>query len=449
MSLQIGNGLGLSIQEQVISALSPVKAKIEAKQNASILVIGDSTAYSKFGPYYLFFAWLGSRYNYTIRIRRWDEWEGGVRDYAAAETVWVGANGILDIWLAALPGSVVHSMFDSVRKPKAITALTRPDLVMWHHGHNVQTFETQGLITSPTYYSLGRGLFFAGIGMVSYIWPGVPQALVNQTPWRDNTGMAKIVSSIAGVKSAKSDITVIDTASPFTPNKGNPLYYRNGEPTPGVHPSDMDGRKLGALIQAQGLLEAWDQSKGSPDFTTADWVKAQGVNLCPGGDFAWPSGTVPTGWSVSGGATATKNTTQQFPGFDYCVEVNGGATAILGRLFSAAEVAPMLSKTVSVAILAKRSAGQTNPYMTYLATSGGATRTLNVSPFPATGADRPNEGDWNWYVAARIPLDATITAFLNGIRIYPSFNVAGNGTPLFVQKVVIIEGDKPAGLMAA
>lgn len=435
------------------SAFSPAKAKALVGQPISILVIGDSTAYTRWGPYYLWGVWLGGLYNVTVRIHRWAEWgvsgaSDGPKDYDAAETVYTGTGaGSFDIWLAALPGSYPMSMFDKVRRPKAFDALARPDLVIWHHGHNIQTFEVN---SSPSAIRAGgRGLYFGPMGIISYKWPGVPQAIVNQTPWRDNTGMDKIVSAINDVRAAKPDITVVNSHDPFLPNKADPLFYRVGEPSPGVHPSDADGRNAGAQMQASSLSSVWLQADAGSPFPTSDWVRKVGTNLCPNGDMAWPSGTVPTGWTLSGDATATKNTTDQFPGFAHCVEIRGGAAAIFGRLFSAADMAPLLNKMTSVAVLAKRSAGQTQPYMSYLARSGGATRTINMGGLTANGKDTPLAGEWCWYVASGIMIDDTVPNFVMGVRLYPSFNVAGNGSPLFIQKVVITEGSEPKGSMAA
>ena len=436
-----------------VNAFSPVKSKLTAGQNASLLIIGDSTSYTKFGPYYLFGAWLGAQHNATVRIRRWDEWGpsgagDGPKAYAAADVVATGTGSTLDIWLASLPGSGPYAMFDKARRPTAIDALARPDLVVWHHGHNITSYEMP--VAGMNY--LGRGLFLGPIGMISHKWPGVPQALTNQTPWRDNSDMNKVVDALNAVRLAKPDITIIDTHSRFLPNKSDPLYYRLGEVSPGVHPSDLEGRNIGAQSQADAISSAWMQSAAIGDFSTADWVSLTGTNLMPNGDMLWPSGGTPTGWTVSGStAVIVKNTTEQYPGFDYCVEIQPGATpsaARLQRTFLEADVAPLRGKTVSLAILAKRTAGQRPPYMPFVTrTQSPPGRTLPAGPLTTTGLDTANPGDWNWYVVAGIPIDADAAANLMSLAFYPSFNNAGNGGSLFIQKAVLVEGALPKGLM--
>lgn len=450
-------GVGLSRSRGgggIETAFSPAKSKLASGQDASILIIGDSTSYSQFGPYYLWGAWLGAQHNATVRLRRWAEWGAsgdglGPKDYAAPETLYIGTGPTLEIWLCSLPGSVTASMFDAARKPKAIDALSRPDLVLWHHGHNMASYE----VVLPGLNAQGRGLYFGPMGMIGYKWPGVPQAFVNQTPWRDNDTMDKIVAALDEVKSAMPDITIINTHDPFVPFKADALYYRASEPSPGIHPSDVSGRNLGAQSQFSSLLSIWLKSKAEAGYTTSDWVRAAGINLMPNGDFVWPSGSVPTGWGV-GGTTAVivKNTSQQVAGFPYCVEIQPGATpatAKLERTFTEADTAPLRGKTVSVAVLAKRSAGQTLPYMRFVTRfQSPPGRTIALGPLTATAVDRTNAGDWNWYVASGIPVDADAGANLMSMAFLPSFNAAGNGGSLFVQKVVLVEGDMPKGLMA-
>lgn len=454
----IGLGLGLSLglsgkPGKSANAFSPLKTKLEAGQNSSLLVISDSTGYTQWSAPYIFSAWLGALYNANVRLRRWAEWGAtgdglGPKDYGSIETLYAGTGPVLDVWLAALPGSVTNSMFDKARKPTAIDALSRPDLVIWNHGHNMVSYE----VPIAGLNALGRGLFFGPMGMISYKWPGVPQAFMNQTPHRDNVEMDKIVNALSEVKAAKGDITIVDTHSPFVPFKTDALYYRSGEAAPGVHPSDADGRNLGAQSQASALMAAWNKSAAVDEFTTADWITSSGVNLMPNGDFAWP-GANPTGWTT-GGTTAilVKNTTEQYPGFPYCVEIQPGATpsaARMTRTFTEAETAPLRGKTVSVAVLAKRSAGQTIPYMPFVSrTQSPPGRTFPLGPLTATGADKPNAGEWNWYVASGIPIDADAAANLMSMAFLPSFNTAGNGGSLFIQKAVLIEGSVPKGLMA-
>ncbi|WP_153513984.1 SGNH/GDSL hydrolase family protein [Agrobacterium sp. ICMP 6402] len=429
-----------------------MKAKLSTGQNASILIIGDSTSYTQSGPYYLFAAWLGAQHNATVRIRRWAEWGAtgaadGPKDYAAPETVALGTGSVLDIWLAALPGAYPNSMFHKGRRSAAIDALSRPDLVIWHHGHNVQTYE----VPIAGLNAQGRGLYLGPIGMVGYKWPGLPQAIVNQTPWRDNAGMDKIVSAINEVRAAKPDITVVNSHDPFLPFKADALYYRVAEPFPGVHPSDADGRNLGAQLQTSALMAAWGRSEAVAGFTSADWVRAAGTNLMPNGDFAWP-GANPTGWS-NGGTTAVlvKNTTEQYPGYAYCVEIQPGATpaaARMTRAFTEAETAPLRGKTLSLAILAKHAAGQTPPYMGFVTRfQSPPGRTVVAGPLTANALDRPLAGEWCWYVASGIPVDADAGANLMAVSLYPTFNAAGNGGSLFIQKAVLVEGLMPKGLM--
>lgn len=432
-----------------VNQMSSAKSKVKQGQLAKILVVGDSTAYSKFGPYYILAKSLGVLHGATVRIRRWQEWNDqtgqatGPKSYAEWETLHSGAGGSIEISLAALPGSVPLAFLDGSRRPAAIVAGGQPDLIIWHQGHNAQTYERPG-----GGLWAGFGLYLGCTGTMGSVYPGVPQVIVNQTPWRDNDNMLTIRNAIDGVVSVKPDIMLVDTYSDFLPHRSDPLYYRSGEVTPGVHPSDADGRNLGAQRQAETIYKAWRDSSDVGSANTVDWTKAIAANLCPNGDMAWVDGQAfPTGWGRSGTTvSATKNTTQQYPGFPYCVQIDPGATpnvANFGRLFSAADVLPMRNKTISIAVLAKRSAGQSPPYISFVAKSGGANRTINLSGLTVT--TRANAGDWCWYVASNIPIDDVVADFSMGVRVYPSFNEAGNGAPIYVQKVVIVEGALPKG----
>lgn len=90
-----------------LNALSPLRARLTAGQNATIFVNGDSTAYADAGPFQQFAMILGDLHDTRVVLHRWAEWQTnaptGPKAYADPVTLRAGMGPTLTVYLAALP----------------------------------------------------------------------------------------------------------------------------------------------------------------------------------------------------------------------------------------------------------------------------------------------------------------------------------------------------------
>lgn len=445
IGLSPGKGGGLVPVAPSVNAFSPIKTKLGLGQNVVLFVNGDSTAYSEYGAFYKFAVALGDLFDANVTLRRWAEWDGsaatGPKVYADPVTLRTGSGPQLSVYLAALPGAVAGQMWDASRRAAAIDAIPVPDLAILHHGHNMQSFE---VIVAGVNHQ-GRGVFLGPIGMTSLTWPTTPQVITTQNPWRDNANYDKVYTSIIEVGQALSTLTVVNTHDDFI-RRGKPssLYRDN------IHPSDTIDNSSGAGLIAARLLSDFNSALTGA-FTTASWPKTSATNLIANGDMTPWTAAVPTGWASLANGTATKDTTNIYPGQGFAwsaaVQPNiptGNQNSGLYKPLNSTERAAIAGKTVSVAVLLKADPDQRAPYLAFFARSGGALRT-----FPFGGLVQCRDG-WMWYVASGIPVDAaTATEANTSLRIFPAFGASAPtiNDALIVQRAVIVEGDLPAGLM--
>lgn len=442
----IGRSSGITPSRPAVNAFSPVKAKLLTGQNVVIWVNGDSTAYSDFGPFYLWAVSLGNLYDATVIMRRWAEWEvsaaTGPKTYADAVTLRSGSGPQISVYLAALPGGVPGTMWDASRRTAAIDPIPTPDLIIMHQGHNIQSFE----ILIPNVNQQGRGLLFGAIGMASMMWPNVPQIITTQNAWRDNSNFYKVYQAITEVAQALPSLTVVNTHDDFIRMNKAPHLYRDN-----IHPSDTSSNYAGAALIASRLMS--DYAAAIPGaFTTVSWPHRSGANLMSNGDFTPWTATFPTSWSALANGTASKDTTNIYPGqgFAWSASVvpnipTGNQNSGLVKGFNSTERNAIAGKTVSIAFLVKGVPTQRAPFVGFMVRAGGALRGLSIGGNLAGVRD-----GWNLLVASGIPVDlATATDANTGIRLQPGFGVSAPPTndPMIVQRIVVVEGEVPAGLL--
>ncbi|MBS0258371.1 MAG: SGNH/GDSL hydrolase family protein [Proteobacteria bacterium] len=434
-------------RKQSLTAFSPLLAKMDAGQNAVIFANADSTGYSEYGPFYKFSTALGDFHDYTVVLYRWAEWDGaaatGPKQYAAPVTLRNGSRGTLTVYLAALPGSVAGGMFDGSRRPNAIDAIPTPDLCITHHGHNQQSFPVVG---GSGAYAVGAGTLLGPIGMAELKWPGVPQLITSQNPWRDDNGYAKVFEAVKRASLSQPEITLVDTYSKFL-NAGKPAsLYRDN-----VHPSDTVGNSAGAQLISDTLVAAYKASRKG-NFSTPAWPLLSAPSLIDNGDFAnWP-GSVPTGWTVAGaGTTVTKDAVNTFGGAAYSAAISPGTGAsgqnmYLQKYLSATEMQRIAGKTVTLAALVRGLSTQPRPFVTFSIKDTAGT----IRDYALGDVINCRDG-WMWLVAAGIPIIADGADAWRYLRLFPSFGVSNpsNANPVNIQRVLITEGLSPKGLIAA
>jgi len=423
-----------------LNALSPLRARLTTGQNATIFVNGDSTAYADGGPFQQLASMLGDLHNAKVVLYRWAEWQTnaatGPKAYADPITLRTTGEGpTLTVYLAALPGGMAGYMLADQRA--AALRIPRPDLCILHHGHNMQSFETPGGILSS-----GRSALLGPLGMTEWQWPGTPQLITTQNPWRDSTDYDKVYQAILDLARSHPHLTLVDTHAAFVAKGKDPTLYRDN-----IHPNDA-----GSQLIARTLFGSYLASAPDSGFQTPCWPKLPAANLIDNGDFTEWSGSAPAGWNLSAPGTAVKSTDTTFSSsfaHSLALRANGNQSAALFRYVRNAEAAAIIGKTISFAILYKNSAEQRPPYITLVTKSGGATRTISCSALQFSNVSTSVNSGWMWATANGISIDPDIS--LDGYSFYLKIMAAFGATPpssnepLYIQRVTAVESAMPKG----
>lgn len=421
-----------------VNAWSPMHAKLEAGENATLFVNGDSTAYAYPGVFHRLAQAIGDMHDANVIIYRWAEWQinaaTGPKAYADPITLRTGKRGTLTLYLAALPGGMAGYMFADQRA--AALAIPTPDLCIMHQGHNMQSFE---LSSGDVRYVSGKSAFLGPIGMTCLKWPGVPQIVTTQNPKRDGTGYDRVRAAIVEIGVSISDIMVIDTHQAFMDAGKPPAWYLDD-----THPNEIGYAKI-----AEYLIASYRGSTPVAGYSTAPWPLTAATNLHANPDFTNWTGAAPVNWSAQTPATASKDTNVKWPGFahSFSMAPNGNAAAGMVRYIRTTELAPLLGKRVTVAILYYSMAGQRSPTINWVVKSGGGTRTLVGAALQFGGAGDQVTGGWMMAVFHNVLIDADIdpNAFTTYFSIRAGFGVTApaSNLPLRLQKIMMVEGDKP------
>ncbi|NTE83276.1 SGNH/GDSL hydrolase family protein [Agrobacterium tumefaciens] len=422
-----------------LTAFSPLRARLAAGQNGTIFVNGDSTAHAEAGPFQQFAMMLGELHDTTVVLYRWAEWETsaatGPKTYAAPVTLRSGKGATLTLYLATLPGGMAGYMLAEQRA--AALKIPRPDLCIMHHGHNMQTFEAPGGILSS-----GRSTLLGPLGMTEWQWPNAPQLITTQNPWRDGTGYDKVYQAILDLARAHPNLTLVDTHAAFLAKGKDAALYRDN-----IHPNEA-----GSGLVARTLFDSYLASASDSGFQTPCWPRLPAANLIGNGDFTDWTGSVPTGWGTTSSGSATKATEIVFsPSFASSLSLypNGSQIAGLTRNFRNAEAISMIGRTVSFAVLYKNNERQRLPYVTLVAKSGGAVRTIVCSALQFGGANIAGNSGWMWAIANGVAIDPDINpaGYSFYLRILPAFGTSAptSNEPVHIQRVIAVEGDLPKG----
>ncbi|TGU55144.1 SGNH/GDSL hydrolase family protein, partial [Mesorhizobium sp. M2D.F.Ca.ET.148.01.1.1] len=101
------------------------------------------------------------------------------------------------------------------------------------------------------------------------------------------------------------------------------------------------------------------------------------------------------------------------------------------------------------AVLYKNSAGQRTPFVDLVAKSGGDLRTIICGTLQFGDAGILDNSGWMWATANGIPLDPDIdpSGYSFYLRVLPAFgySVPTSNAPLYLQRIIAVEGDLPKG----
>lgn len=423
--------------ENQANAFGPLKQKLQAGKDAVLFINGDSTAYSEFGPYYKFAKAIGDETKSKVVLHRWAEWEvskpTGPKEYAPPIVINEGSGGgTLDVYLAALPGGVAGDMFENSRRGKALQAIPQPDCAILHQGHNMLNINRafKGDASSA------RGLILSAIANTAMQWPGIPQIIVTQNPWKGSDRHQSIYDPIREVAALQPGVQLIDSYQLFIDEGKRPELYRDD-----IHPSDQKDRDAGAALVNDALLAAWRTTVPGPARDTKVWSEKTGENLISNGDFSeWGSNT-PSGWRLIAGASVEQLTVDGEPAL--ALYPNGSQFAGIDKTFSEEEFTKISGKTISVAVLVRSSPAQPRPMATIVSPIQGETRTF------AFGDLNKGRGEWVWLVTSGIPIEDAALRNEITLRIYPAFDVKSptSNEPLLIRRVIVTEGLIPFGCL--
>lgn len=440
LCLTCASAMQAAPEASVVNAFSPMKGKLQAGQDAVLFINGDSTSYTEYGSYYLFAKSLGESTGCTVTLRRWAEWvrsaPTGPKEYAPPVTLHQGdSKAKLEVYLASLPGAVAGAMFDGSRRKNAIEEIPHPDCALLHHGHNMMNYPT----AFPGDLSSGRGLFLSVIERTATQWPGVPQAIVTQNPWRDSDQYAKIFNVFRSIAADVPQLTVIDSHQLFIAAGKNPALYHDN-----IHPADRQGKNAGARMVADALISAWREAKPGAPFSTPNWSQRPAVNLINNGNFSDWDADLPAGWSVGGSATVEKSKPDSSAGqpFALALRPNGNKDSSLFKVLTDAETAAVRGKTITIAALVRGSSAQPRPFATFVCPVEGTNRTF------AIGDVYNIKDEWFWLVCSGIPVDAHSPPNSLSLRFLPSLSRTSHTSndPLLIQRVLLLNGPLPSGL---
>ncbi|RYD35293.1 MAG: SGNH/GDSL hydrolase family protein [Verrucomicrobiaceae bacterium] len=314
------------------NAFSPIRTKLAQGKDAVLFINGDSTSYEPNGPYFLFAKAIGEAMDCKVVLHRWGEWEmgkpTGPKQYEPPVTLRATGRATLTVYLATLPGASATEMFVNDRRAHAIDAIPLPDCCILHHGHNML-----GAFQSlPGDRTSLRGWLFAAIGMTSMKWPGVPQVITNQNPWKRVDNYKRALESIQAVAALHPSLTLVDSHTAFITAGLTDDLYRNNDV---IHPSDGPTNHKGAALVAAALMSTWNSAAADRTFSTPSWPAMPDKGLA-----GWAE--LPD-WKNVEAARSPDGRTLEVTFRD--------PEASVGKIFSADEVAAISGKTISISAL--------------------------------------------------------------------------------------------------
>lgn len=413
-----------------VNAFSCLKQKLTAGQCATLLLISDSTGYREESGTRRFIRWLAAQYpSHRTLEWYWAEWVSsaptGPKNYGDQPIVISEGptKATFTVLNAVLPGAFAQRMIDGSRWANMLVPLhgAAPDLVLWNHGHNHQA------ALSPKDFPFGRGSFLAPIGRVAMEFPRTPQAAVIQNPWRDNEGYERVRDWWLSVAATMPALTLVDGYSPFREQKKRADLYQDN-----VHPS-----AAGYDLIYRQLTRAWQATTPREESgPVACWVNLPVEEpLVANGDLHDWTTDLPTHWRIIHGATVRKDTEHTFGGAPWSLAL-GGVTQNDGLQisFTGAALDRVRGKTVSIAALC---------FVPNAADQDIQVKFTTNSSDEVTGSSLFARDNWKWIVMAGCPVPQE--ASLAFVSIFRSFAHAPNEAPVYIQKLVIVEGDAPRG----
>jgi hypothetical protein len=414
VGLQVGGAAPSTEQAaQVLRGIAPASGHAQrllnkmrvGAQDATLLIVGDSTGNASDEWVYLFSQWLGGQFpGYTVLYRVW-----GTIDYNAATTLQTGTGPrTLTVYNNSVAGMKPDYTLGELW-PAAVQNLPAVDLTIVSHGHNVFSGETQDAMAMH-WLELTEPLLMAH--------PDTGVILIAQNPERDtvdNDTQALAVRDVC----AWRGFGLADAWSKFTAlGKAAGLYADNVHPSFGLgSPESPTGTRL--IVET--VKEHFIGAPCAPATSVSLLAQAYGPNLLLNGSFAdYPTSPgAPTGWTATN-STVTKDTVVKFGTNAYSVKVVGTGA---GQPYLQQDLAANVRDTVlgrqlilAVAVFTPTTEDVNGGRVALLSTSNGSNTYVSTS----TG-----KGGWWWkFLPAKIAAGDTFVR----VRLFAS-TVTGAATP--------------------
>lgn len=351
--------------------------------NATLMMISDSTGTTNFPWFVAFCAAFAPQFPaYTVTTAQWNI---TTHTYDAPVTIQTGTGGqTLAIYNfsigGASTGTFVNADFNTGFRSLA------PDYCFISLGHNEAP-------TEPDW----RAAYIELVLSLLQAVPTVALCVIAQNPELSTTVQGQRADTYAQI-AAEYGLGFIDVYQAFQEN-GGAAVLNNPD---GVHPNAA-GQALWALVVNQAMV--YDHTglilgSGYP------WL-AGGEELLTNGDFSNFTGAVPDGWSVTGGATISKDVVNyESPNF-YSVKVTAvGTTGTLSQTLPAGRLAGNWLTVIAREYVAS---GQPD-------TSGKVGISDGVGPATSTRNNALAQGVFRWKVWQQLidPSSTAVTIFLYG-----------------------------------
>lgn len=306
LSARLSNSLAVRGGGVSLRAFSPIKQKIVANaEDVTILVIGDSTGNESSEWAYLFADWLGDQYpTHTVDYYLWSD---GSSAYDAGTELSAGSGArTISFYNCSVSGAATLYI-QGARFSAAVGAIDA-DLVIWNHGHNHVSGNTQELM---------QGEISGALDQVRLALPNANHAAFIQNPRRDDSLMALANTVWRSISAQWADLLLLDAYSRFI-DAGKP----SGWYTDNQHPN-----ATGQAVILDVIQDAWNASGPGAFAPSSAWFATEATNLLTNGALASTGTDAPTGWTVTGTLAFAREETIVYPGYDSSLKLNGSGAA--------------------------------------------------------------------------------------------------------------------------
>lgn len=400
----------------VLSSFGRAKSKLASGQDATFLVIGDSTGNAPDEWVYRFFAEIGLQ-NPTARVA-YRLYAGGQTSgsdaYDPEVAIQEGSGGpTIHIWNASV-ATTNPTYLLGAKKASAIDAVA-PDCIIWNHGQNT---------VSPMPAHAQRDCFLMGFENVRLEHPGVPHVVMLQNPRRDDDLMASVIAELTALCAEYGDVTLID---------GYSAYIAAGKPS-GWYTDINHPNATGSGVLMDEALKVWSSASKAVREVAPAFLASSAVSFTPNWDFSNWTGAFPAGWGAQNSGTATKDTGIKYGADTYSARVEGAAAQAGMTTQGVTSLTPAQGKMVTMAVLLFVPLGS--------ASGVGRHQLYEVAQNRFSYGGLIPQGGWVWSIISKFTFTSTAAAMRASIS---ADTAANTSSKAYIARASTVEGSVPRG----